>query len=187
MGFQPPTCGRPRRVARQQFPGRRLFCVRPGTPGGGLCPAEVRGYGRPLSTTEALEHTASILGGLPALHRRVVRQERRGVIRPRVQGRPTTAPAPAPFWLRCSTSQYPTDQVNTNESQTMHCEASHHQVRGRTAVRARQGRKRAPRADVARRAGRVGGNQPGQRIAHAKARVGFLPRLKTRVSALQYL
>jgi len=113
MGFQPPTCGRPRRVARQQFLGRRLFCVRPGTPGGGLCPAEVRGYGGPLSNTEALAHTilrtrsvlmcskivkrfsnALILGGLPPLHRHGPWQERRCVICPRVRGRPTAFARP---------------------------------------------------------------------------------------------
>ena len=94
MGFQPPTCGRPRRVARQQFLGRRLFCVRPGTPGGGLCPAEVRGYGGPLSNTEALAHTTLILGGLPPLHRHGPWQERRCVICPRVRGRPTAFARP---------------------------------------------------------------------------------------------
>ena len=122
MGFQPPTCGRPRRVARQQFLGRRLFCVRPGTPGGGLCPAEVRGYGGPLSNTEALAHTilrtrsvlmcskivsrfsnALILGGLPPLHRHGPWQERRCVICPRVRGRPTAARASGPFWTTHTT------------------------------------------------------------------------------------
>ena len=141
---------------------------------------------------------ALIPGGLPALHRRVVRQERRGVIRPRVQGRPTafarpavlrahqnggavlgTAPAPAPFWLRCSTSRYATDQVNTNESQTMFCEASHHQVRGRRTVRANQSREGTPRPDVARRAGRVVGNQFGRRLKGARSPVGFLPVPRT--------
>ena len=122
---------------------------------------------------------ALIPGGLPALHRRVVRQERRGVIRPRVQGRPTAAPAPAPFWLRCSTSRYATDQVNTNESQTMFCEASHHQVRGRRTVRANQSREGTPRPDVARRAGRVVGNQFGRRLKGARSPVGFLPVPRT--------
>ena len=147
---------------------------------------------------DRLAHTALIPGGLPALHRRVVRQERRGVIRPRVQGRPTafarpavlrahqnggavlgTAPAPAPFWLRCSTSRYATDQVNTNESQTMFCEASHHQVRGRRTVRANQSREGTPRPDVARRAGRVVGNQFGRRLKGARSPVGFLPVPRT--------
>ena len=127
---------------------------------------------------ERLAHTALILGGLPARHRRVVRQERRGVIRPRVRGRPTAAPAPGPVWPRCGTSRYATDQVNTNESQTMPCEASHHQIRGRRTVRANQSREGTPRADVARRAGRVVGNQFGRRLRDAEAHVGFLPVLR---------
>ena len=151
---------------------------------------------------DRLTHTTLILGGLPARHRRVVRQERRGVIRSRVQGRPTafarpqvlrahqngvavlgTAPAPAPFWLRCSTSRYATDQVDTNESQTVAREAPHHQVRGRRTVRAHQSREGTPRADVARRAGRVVGNQFGRRLRGAESRVGFLPTVNGGVSA----
>jgi len=164
-------------------PGPDCSVRSPGTPGGGLCPAEVLGYGRPLSNTEALAHTALIPGGLPALHRHGTWRERRGVIRPRVQGRPTAAPTPGPFWPRCSTNRYATDQVKTNESQTMSCEASHHQVRGRTAIRAHQGREGTPRADVARRAGRVVGNQFGRRLRDAGSRVGFLPAVNGGVSA----
>ena len=124
---------------------------------------------------DRLAHTALIPGGLPARHRYVVWRERRGVIRPRVQGRPTAAPAPAPFWLRCSARDNATDQVKTNGTQTMSREASHHQVRGRTAVRANQGREGTPRPDVARRAGRVVGNQFGRRLRGAESRVGFRP------------
>ena len=202
MGFHTGLDGGGRGVHDSSSPGPDCSVRSPGTPGGGLCPVEVLGYGRPLSNTEALTHSALIPGGLPALHRRVVWQERRGVIRPRVQGRPTaftrpqvlrahqngdavlgTAPAPAPFWLRCSTSQYETDQVITNGSQTMPREASHHQVRGRTAIRANQSREGAPRPDVARRAGRMVGNQFGRRVRTAEGRVGFLPAVHGGVSA----
>jgi len=124
---------------------------------------------------DRLAHPTLILGGLPARHRRVVRQERRGVIRPRVQGRPTAAPTPGPVWPRCSTSRYATDQVNTNESQTMSREASHHQIRGRRTVRAHQSGERAARADVARCAGRMVRNQFGRQLRDAEAYVGFLP------------
>ena len=91
MGFHTTVDGGGRGLHDSSSPGPDCSVRSPDTPGGGLYPAEVLGYGRPLSTTEALEHTASILGGLPALHRRVVRRERSGVIRPRVRGRPTTA------------------------------------------------------------------------------------------------
>jgi len=56
---------------------------------------------------DRLAHTALILGGLPALHRHVPWRERRGVIRPRVRGRPTAAPAPGPVWPRYSTMTDP--------------------------------------------------------------------------------
>ena len=132
---------------------------------------------------DRLAHTTLILGGLPALHHRVVRQERRGVIRPRVQGRPTAAPAPAPFWVRCSINRCGTNQVNTNGLQTMFCEASHHQVRGRRPVRANQSREAAPRVDVAWRTGRVVGNQFGRRVRTAGGPVGYLPAVNAGVSA----
>ncbi len=37
-------------------------------------------------------HTALLIGGLPSFHRRLIRRERRGVIRPRCQGVLTNAP-----------------------------------------------------------------------------------------------
>ena len=37
-------------------------------------------------------HTGLIIGGIPSFHRRVIRRERRGVIRPRCQGVVTNAP-----------------------------------------------------------------------------------------------
>ena len=126
---------------------------------------------------------ALIQRDLPARHRHKTWRERRGVIRSAVRGRPTAAPAPAPFWLRCSTSRYATDQVNTNESQTVAREAPHHQVRGRRTVRAHQSREGTPGADVARRAGRVVGNQFSRRLRDAESRVGFLPAVNGRVSA----
>ena len=46
---------------------------------------------------------ALIQRDLPALHRHETWQERRGVIRSAVRGRPTAAPASGPFWPRCST------------------------------------------------------------------------------------
>ena len=46
---------------------------------------------------------ALIQRDLPSRHRHGAWRERRGVIRSAVRGRPTTAPAPAPVWLRCST------------------------------------------------------------------------------------
>ena len=183
MGFHTTLDGGGRGLHDSSSPGPDCSVRSPGTPGGGLCPAEVLGYGRPLSNTEALAHTALIPGGLSARHRHVPWWERRGVIRPRVQGQPTAAPAPAPFWLRCSTSRYATDQVNTNESQTVAREAPHHQVRGRRTVRAHQSREGTPRADVARRAGRVVGNQFGRRLRDAESRVGFLPTVNGGVSA----
>ena len=131
---------------------------------------------------DRLAHTAFIPGGLPTLHRHKTCQERCGVIRPRVQGRPTAAPTSGPFWPRCSTKAYAINQVNTNESQTMHREAPHHQVRGRNTVRANQSRETASRPDVARRAGRVGGNQFDRRIIRAEGRVGFLPAVNGGVS-----
>ena len=79
---------------------RTVLCGRRLLPGRGLCPAEVQGYGRPLSNTEALAHTALILGGLLARHRHSTWRERSGVIRPQVQGTPTGAPAPSPFLAR---------------------------------------------------------------------------------------
>ena len=65
---------------------------------------------------DRLAHTALILGGLPALHRRVVRRERSGVIRPRVRGRPTAAPAPAPVWGRYSTMIHALTQRKRTDS-----------------------------------------------------------------------
>ena len=122
MGFQPPTCGRPRRVARQQFPGRRLFCVRPGTPGGGFVSRRGTGVWRPtLQHGGAGSHHFNSRG-LPPLHRHGPWQERRCVICPRVRGRPTafarpqvlrahqngvavlgTARASGPFWTTHTT------------------------------------------------------------------------------------
>ena len=46
---------------------------------------------------------ALIQRDLPALHRHETWQERRGVIRSTVRGRPTAAPAPGPVWPRYST------------------------------------------------------------------------------------
>ena len=58
---------------------------------------------------------ALILGGLPARHRHAPWRERHGVIRPRVRGRPTAAPAPAPVWLRCSIMRHtPTQRKRTD-------------------------------------------------------------------------
>ena len=65
---------------------------------------------------DRLAHTASILGGLPARHRHVPWRERHGVIRPRVRGRPTAAPAPAPFWLRCSTMRHTLNHTKRTDS-----------------------------------------------------------------------
>jgi hypothetical protein len=65
-----------------------------------------RTFATAIRRGDRLAHTALILGGLPSLHRHVPWRERRGVIRPRVRGRPTAAPAPAPVWLRYSTSQH---------------------------------------------------------------------------------
>ena len=120
-------------------------------------------------------HTALIQRDLPTLHRHRMWQERRGVIRSAVRGRPTAAPASGPVWPQYSSSHYATDQLSTNEQQTMYREASHHQVRGRTAIRANQSREAAARPDVARRVGRVVRNQFGRQVRTAKGRVGFLP------------
>ena len=52
---------------------------------------------------DRLAYTTLIQRDLPALHRHETWQERRGVIRSAVRGRPTAAPAPGPFWPRYST------------------------------------------------------------------------------------
>jgi hypothetical protein len=52
---------------------------------------------------DRLAHSTLIQRDLPSLHRNRKSRERRGVIRSTVRGLPTEAPAPAPFWLRCST------------------------------------------------------------------------------------
>ena len=59
---------------------------------------------------------ALILGRLPARHRHAPWRERHGVIRPRVWGRPTAAPAPAPFWLQCSIMRHALTQRKRTDS-----------------------------------------------------------------------
>ena len=61
---------------------------------------------------------ALIPGGLPALHRHGTWRERRGVIRPRVQGTPTGAPAPSPFLARMQYHQLTNQQTKVCRSRT---------------------------------------------------------------------
>ena len=82
-----------------------------------------RGVGvwkRTVATTrhrcDRLAHSALILGGLPPLHRHKTWRERQRVIRLRVRGLPTEAPAPAPVWLRCSTMKYTLKTLERTDS-----------------------------------------------------------------------
>lgn len=155
MGFQPPTCDRPRRATRQQFPVWNYSIPRSGTPSGGLSPAGVRGYGSPPSNSEALAHPALILGDL---------ERGRFTGGSRLPGA-TTASVPSfgslpgrsvrglPTESRTDRHVWPISTMRYEQPMTQ----------------------------------KFNGNQSSNRAIHTEAHVGFLPRLKARVSALRFL
>ena len=81
-----------------------------------------RGFLRGLPTRglrQRPSYTALIIGGLPSFHRRLMRRERRGVIRPRWQGVLTNAPPRSTRLAdRECTRRYGTREHNSNGSET---------------------------------------------------------------------
>ena len=177
----------------QRFSGRGLFCARPGTPAGGLCPAEVRGYGSPLSNTEALAHTvlrtrsvlmcskiverfsnALILGGLP----------RFALPTGGVGAARSTTPSSGPaYGGPCTGSVFGPDAVIDTNKPTNKSMSVSNERHGQTPARYVKRRRlraiarseRRPRRDVGRMAPRPVGNPAGRRIVQAEAHVGLLP------------
>ena len=124
MGFQPPTCGRPRRAVRQRS-------VRGGCSASSdvLSPGFIRrGAGLWRGTfgprrTDRLTHTALILGGLERgrFTSRLLRPGGTAASAPSfgtspgclIRGTPTGAPTPESFWLGCSTMTHNQHSVSS--------------------------------------------------------------------------